>query len=519
MDIRVMVVDPDAPARARLTAALRQSGMVVAAEVASGEEALRLVRAMAPDVVVIDATLPGMGPVAAVRRIRELAPRPVEIVATAPISDTDRLGRLVAVGAAAYVVKDDPAQVVMAAREVARGSGLLSPEASRPVLEEMRRRFDQEQARNVDLEKTVAQLQALSVTDSLTGLKNHGYFFDRLAEELERARRYDRELSVVVGDLDDFKGVNDLYGHAAGDAVLRQMGKVLRTHLREVDIACRVGGEEFAVLMPETGAEGALHAAERLRRAVEEASVPLVGRVRMSLGVSVFPDHGQARNELFESADRALYRAKRDGKNQVRIAGDAAPRSAGAGPATAAGPVVGALLGALRMRAPELADFSIRVAELATSIGTAMELRAAELEELRLAGLLHDVGMLGIPDRVLFKAGPLDDQEWRLVRGHPEAGFELVVEAVHDVIAEAVRAHHESFDGTGYPRQLAGDEIPILARVVRAADTYVAITSRRPHRPARSPDVALTELRRQSGTSFDPAVVATLEDMLAADPA
>ncbi|HSR44997.1 MAG TPA: diguanylate cyclase [Acidimicrobiia bacterium] len=502
-----MIVDGDATARAATASVLVGSGLDVVVEASTGEEALQRARVMSPTVAVIDVSLPGMGAVTAARRLRDLSPHRLEIVAIASFGDVARLGEMVSTGTAAYVVKGKPADLIGAIRAVASGSGLLSAEASRPVLEEISRLYERERERNEELEQSVTQLQALSVTDWLTGLKNHGYFFDRLGEELERARRYDRPLAVVMADIDDFKAINDNYGHSTGDAVLRGMGEAFRRQIREVDIACRVGGEEFGIIMPETDAEGAIQAAERIRLAVADQPMPGVGRVTISLGVSVFPHDAQSAKDIVEASDRALYSAKRAGKNCTKLAGGA-PAFAGSGRALASiTPVVGTLLAALRMRAPWLADHSVRVAELATQIGTILELRVFELERLRLTGLLHDVGMLAVPDSVLLKTDPLTPADWATIRSHATNGFQLIADAVHEDVADGVLCHHEQLDGEGYPRKLSGDDIPLFARIVLVADAYDAMVSERPHRPPLTSDEALSELRANAGGRFDPEAV------------
>jgi diguanylate cyclase (GGDEF)-like protein len=500
-----MLVDGDPTARAATASVLAGAGLQVVAEASTGEEAIQRARMLGPSVAVIDVSLPGMGAVTTARRLRDLSGQRIEIVAIASFGEVAKLGEMVSTGTAAYVVKGKPNDLIGAIRAVASGSGLLSAEASRPVLEEVNRLYERERERNEELEKVVTQLQALSVTDWLTGLKNHGYFFERLGEELERARRYDRPLAVLMADIDDFKAVNDSYGHATGDAVLRAMGESFQRQIREVDIACRIGGEEFGMIMPETDAEGAIQAAERIRHAVAERAMPGAGQVTISLGVAVYPHDAQSSKDIVESADRALYAAKRAGKNCTRFAGGNPTFTHGVGPSLV--PAVGTLLAALRMRVPYLADHSVRVAELATQIGAGLDLRVYQLERLRLAGLLHDVGMMAVPDAVLFKDGSLTDDEWQYVRAHPVNGYQLVADAVHEDVAEAVLSHHEQLDGNGYPRRISGDEVPLAARIVLVADAFDAMVSGRPYRAPMNHEQALGELRADAGSRFDPEVV------------
>ncbi|MDP8959637.1 MAG: diguanylate cyclase [Actinomycetota bacterium] len=505
-------MDDDAAARTALAGVLEEAHLEVVGEAGCAREAIELAVTLQPTVAVIDVSLGDGGGAEVARRIRQDGDQRVDVIACASFSEVDRVAEMVSAGAAAYVIKSRPQELVGAVRAVSAGSGLLSAEASRPVLEEVARLYERERSRNEELEQTVAQLQALSVTDWLTGLKNHGYFFDRLSEELARARRFSRPLAVVLADLDDFKAVNDAHGHAAGDQVLRMVGEVLRTQLRVVDIACRVGGEEFGLILPDTGAEGAILVSERLREEVERRCLAGVGSITLSLGVAAFPDHALGRDELTRVADQALYLAKRQGKNCTRVIDE---RLVGvefleARRPDSGGPVVRALLGALRMRAPHLADRSERLAEMAIALGGRLALAAGEVEHLRLAALLHDVGMLGVPDSVLFKPGPLSQEEWRLMQTHPEDGYALIVDAVHPDVAQAVLAHHERADGSGYPQGLASQEIPFLARALMVLDTYQAMVTERPYQRALRPQAALEELQHAAGVQFDAGMVEAL---------
>ena len=262
-DARVLVVDADPISRAISANVLEKSGIAVVGQASNPDQAVALAETTAPSIIIMDVEVGGIGPVALSQRLREISTQHVEFVAQAGFTDTRMLGQMVASGTSAYVIKGKVGELVAAVRAVTSGVGLMSAEASAPVLEEIQNLYERERARNGELEQMVTQLQALSVTDWLTGLKNHGYFFNRLSEELERSRRYERPLAVIMADLDDFKSVNDAYGHSSGDAVLRLFGDVFRKELREVDIACRIGGEEFGVIMPETGYEGAVRVAER----------------------------------------------------------------------------------------------------------------------------------------------------------------------------------------------------------------------------------------------------------------
>ena len=507
MSSRILIVDPDATARAVSEQALTAANIEVVGSVGSGEQALAIARTAQPTIAIIDVGVEGMTADTTARRLRDLLGYRLDVIAQMSFSHVDRVVEMVATGTAAFIVKGKLDDLVAAVRAVSSGSGMLSTEASRPLLEEIQRRYEAEMERNHELEATVARLEAVSITDWLTGLKNHGFFWERLVEELERARRYDRPLAVIMADIDDFKAVNDAYGHSVGDEVLRAVGGAILSSVRESDVPCRVGGEEFALIIPETDIDGAMRAAERVRVAVSQLSLPTVGSVAISLGVAVHPYHAANGTALVEAADRALYEAKHAGKNCTRLVGGDLSSIELIG---SMGPVVSALLAALGLKAPRLVSRSRRVADLSVQLGLELGLSVVDLERLRVSALLHDVGVLGVPESILMKPGQLTEAEIEAVRQHPVHGYNLVVDATRPEIAAAVRAHHERFDGTGYPDGLAGSRIPLFGRITHVADAFEAMKSDRPDRPGHTFDEALAEVARGSGADFDPEVASAL---------
>jgi len=271
----------------------------------------------------------------------------------------------------------------------------------------------------------------------------------------------------------------------------------------------RVGGEEFAVLLPARAGTEAREVAERVRGAV--AATPFTLPLRVSIGLASWPADGNDRDTLLERADDALYGAKRAGKNRVVGVGeenDHLPVRRDSGPAN--------LLDILRAKDGDTLTHSVHVAALAVETGRILGLDSARLAVLRTAGQLHDVGKLALPDRVLNKPGPLDEDEMGLVRMHSLLGAELVRAWGEPAAAQFVLEHHERIDGTGYPAGLAGEEISLEGRILHAVDAFAAMTSDRPYRLAGTSEHALAELRAASGTQFDPAVVRALEQVLAA---
>jgi len=371
------------------------------------------------------------------------------------------------------------------------------------------------------------RLERLATVDALTDLPNHRAMQQVLELELERCRRYDLPCAVLFLDLDHFKALNDGHGHPVGDAALRAFGAVLRAHLRAVDTLGRWGGEEFVALLPQTGGAEAEALAERLRAAVATHAFTGAGlHLTCSLGVATYPADAADRAGLVAAADAAMYAAKRLGRNQVRRAGSAAVVALLDGPAAGGGREEGALVGTVAALASLIEErdaytgqHTAAVAELALGLALALGCDAAQARLIALAGQLHDVGKVAVPDAVLLKPGPLTPVEWALIRRHPAVGAAVLalVPALR-TLAPIVRAHHERWDGGGYPDGLAGAAIPLGARVLAVADAYAAMTTARVHQSARPADAALAELRRGAGSQFDPVVVAAFADVPAGMP-
>lgn len=388
------------------------------------------------------------------------------------------------------------------------------------------------------------QMESLAATDPLTQLPNHRSLIERLESEIARASRTGHPLSLLFFDGDHFKRVNDTYGHAVGDAVLRELAARARSVLRAGDLLGRYGGEEFAAILPETGAAEVLVIAERVRSAV--AGSPLVvGLVEgghpttISVGISTFPADGATGHELLEAADQAMYWSKRLGRNQVRTPAEA--RRAMHNAALAAtiselerrddpaldglspeqllradqASLVFALMRLLDLRDPDIVTHSYQVSDLSAAIAREMRLSEQAVVDVASAALLHDIGKIGVPDALLRKAGPLSPTEWEIIRHHPEQGASLLEDSpALSHLARAVRCHHERLDGSGYPNQLLGDAIPLDARIIAVSEAYHAMISDRPYQTARSEAEAKAELERCCDTLFDAAVVSALQTIL-----
>ncbi len=351
------------------------------------------------------------------------------------------------------------------------------------------------------------EMERQSRTDSLTGLANRRQLVDALHAELGRAMREGRAPGVVLLDLDRFKTV-DAHGHPAGDAVLIDVGRRLRRSIRSYDTVGRWGGEEFCVILPGLESEDELRrAAEHLRAAISAA--PLGAGPELLLGVTSSAGGALAQpglwsvEGLIDAADRALYSAKRRGRDQARLFSELTVDLVAEEPEAIRLAQALALSAGAREGIAE--THCAHVADLAASIATAVGLPEAVVMRCRLAGWLHDLGKIAIPDAILTKRGPLDEAEWAVMRTHAAIGEAILrrIAGLADA-APAVRHHHERFDGSGYPDGLAGDEIPIEASIVACADTYSAITVDRVYRAARTPNEAIAELRACAGSQLDP---------------
>jgi two-component system cell cycle response regulator len=362
------------------------------------------------------------------------------------------------------------------------------------------------------IQRLVTRLVGGSRTDVLTGLPNRRAFEELFDAELARTLRHGRPLSVVVGDLDDFRGVNELLGEKTCDALLVNLAKEVRKWKRRSDMAARTGGEEFALLLPETDERGAFLVAERLRRAVHRVMAEHPCSLTMSLGVATHPEHGDDVELLLRAAHQALAAAKELGRDRSVIYSQevsnilADAQEKGERRELQLATVIG-LAESLDIRDAGNASHAQTVARYARLVAEELGLASERVERLRLAGLLHDVGRVTISDDVLAKPGPLSEEEWREVRTHPEMAARLLARPEFSDLREWIAAHHERPDGTGYPRGLTLSQIPLEARILAVSDAYEAMTNDRSYRPALMVEEAHAELCDGIGTQFDKDVV------------
>jgi len=355
-------------------------------------------------------------------------------------------------------------------------------------------------------------------TDDLTGLLNRRVFNRRLSEEHSRAQRYQKPYAVAMLDIDHFKRINDNYGHQSGDAILRQMGALLARQFRDMDIVARYGGEEFIVLLVETGGGTAKGVMERVRRAIAGTSFMLPDRreigVTVSIGISCFPNCATDAQAAVNTADQALYTAKQAGRNRVKLYREILKARLDKRPELVVEMLQESLdnihpvAAAITNKTATLREHAVHVQRATARLAEALGLPPDEREVLERAALLHDIGMLLVPDALLSQTTPLSDDDWRLIRQHSVTAAKWLarVPALTSVVP-VVRHHHERMDGSGYPDGLRGDEIPLLARILAVTDSYSAMIDGQPGRAGMAPAKALERLRAAAGTQFDPRIV------------
>jgi diguanylate cyclase (GGDEF)-like protein/putative nucleotidyltransferase with HDIG domain len=391
------------------------------------------------------------------------------------------------------------------AREISEGNYGETMEAE--GAEEIRTLVGSFNQMSLALRESYEELSRLANTDGLTGLGNHRYVQEALARELERAKQNRHSVAVIMMDIDSFKLFNDTHGHAAGDKVLRLVADAIRSLTHKDDVIGRFGGDKFMIIAPRLNRRRGKAIAERIRRRLSEQGVHMDSGqrlpLRLSMGIAVCPDDSTNKEELLAYVDVSLFESKRAGGNTVTLA-NRQPGELAAYQDTTMG-VLDGLVRAVDKKDRYTKAHSEENAEYAMLLGRALGLSETTQSALRIAGLLHDIGKIGIPDHILKKPGPLTPEEREIVQRHVVLS-NLIIKGIPyaEDVGDAVANHHERWDGGGYPRGLKGEEIPLLGRIMAVVDAYSAITSDRPFRKGQSHRVAVAELRRNASTQFDP---------------
>ena len=352
-------------------------------------------------------------------------------------------------------------------------------------------------------------------TDNLTGLGNHRAYQAALRGVIADAQRENTEFSLCIVDVDDFKRINDTYGHQVGDDVLVALAEILRN--APEGEAFRCGGDEFAVLFLTDGTT----AFERIT-GIQEAVAGLgLTPVTISVGIATYPGQADDADGLQRMADGALYWSKHHGKNRSFVYSPKVVRIHSAKELEWETERMARLRAAKNIvrfvdaKDPSTANHSETVSALAAAIGAELGLDEQTVDQLALGGLLHDIGKIGIPDSLLQAPRALTPVEFEAIKAHPALGFSLLEGLGIAPIDDWILHHHENWDGSGYPDGLAGEDIPLGARIIRVADAFEAMTANRPYRAAQPVEYALNELRTNAGTQFEATAVAAVEACVA----
>jgi diguanylate cyclase (GGDEF)-like protein len=378
-------------------------------------------------------------------------------------------------------------------------------------------------AQQTMLQDLYSEVHYLSTKDPLTMINNRRGFSETVNQQLAAIRQFELEYAVLVIDIDHFKNINDRYGHLVGDEVIKSVAQQIFTHLRENDVLGRFGGEEFVVFSMDISKESAFDLAEKLRQNIASFFHTVNGfqiRVTISIGVSHSKGAINTLDRLFTEADRALYAAKNTGRNRViqwkenlsqprkkkRILREGKPE-AGKQPEQILDQTLHGLLHMLYLRDYETEAHTLRVSSLALDLARRVGISKEHYDGIRIGALLHDVGKIAIPDKILFKQGKLTHAEWAIMQKHPGHAYDLLSPISYFQHAlDIPYCHHEHWNGKGYPRGLRGDEIPLSARIFTIVDVWDALTSDRPYRAAWKENDVKDYLIEQTGSLFDPTI-------------
>lgn len=425
--------------------------------------------------------------------------------------------------------------------------GVMMVFSPRDVVTEKELNFLSLFANQVEMAITIANLfenlKKEAVTDSLTELYNRRYFYQAIQKESERAIRLHQPFSLISLDLDYLKKINDTYGHFFGDLAIKTIASILKKNARSIDVPARLGGEEFSVLLPGVDSRGAMIAAERIRVAIASEELDTIGHITASVGVSTFPEHALNIDELIDITDQAMYKSKINGRNQVTLANimenedewyeivfgaflDLLTKQNIPVPENMSREIVEKLKAINKQESKDsiyaIADLLTQIynsqykngttkekVSLAFEIARKLELSKEEIDKLRVAVMLYDIGKLTLPKDLLNKTAPLTSEEKEKIEQHPIIAAREILKPISVVsdIVPIIESHHENWDGTGYPKQLKGEEIPLLSQIILLVDSFQALTQNRPYRIAHSVDEAIEIIKKDAGKKWNEKLI------------
>lgn len=437
--------------------------------------------------------------------------------------------------------------------------GWLVVFSSRDVAEEVELDFLKLFAKQIELAITIADLfeavKNQAVTDSLTSLFNRRYFEEALDKEVTRSKRMGQPFTIVALDLDYLKQINDKHGHSIGDLAIKTVADVLKKNARSIDVAARIGGEEFNVLLPGVDSKGGIIAAERIRSAIADCELEEVGNITASIGVATFLEHSDKTDELLEIADQAMYTAKRNGRNQVQLAKPVAEISWQEVAINTFMDILSkkripissdvAKILCKKLSQPHLDEknspkevlYSVAdllgktynplqskgvtksKVQLAMRLAKSFDLSKEDVDKLRIATLLYDIGNLMIPQELLQKTEPLTEEDKAEIKKHPLIAAREILKPISEVqdIIPIIEHHHENWDGTGYPGKVSGEDIPLSSQVILIIDAFFALTEPRTYRRALSAQEALEEIKKESDKKWNPSLVKEFVALIESD--
>ena len=410
-------------------------------------------------------------------------------------------------------------------------------------------------ANQIELAITVAglfeEVKKQAITDPLTSIYNRRYFEENMVKEAERSLRLKQPFSVVSLDLDYLKKINDTYGHQYGDLAIKTIANVLKKEARSIDIPARIGGEEFNLLLPGVDSNGAMIAAERIRKSIENQILDTIGGVTASIGVATFLEHSDRIDELIELADQAMYKAKVNGRNQVQLAqtqSDVDWQKIAVETfldilAKKRIPVddniateITKKLNSVAIEDKNSNEILYSVVDvisqtynkmyktgttkskliLAVLLAKKLELPKDEIDKLKLAILLYDIGNIMVPEEIFNKKEPLTAKEKEIIKQHPVIAAREILKPISNIqdIIPIIENHHENWDGKGYPARKSGIEIPITSQIVLLVDAFYAMTQDRPYRQAYNIDEVIDIIQKESGQRWNKELVDDFVDVV-----
>ena len=407
-------------------------------------------------------------------------------------------------------------------------------------------------AKQIELAITIADLfqvvKEQAITDGMTGLYNRRYFEEFIKKEAIRSDRQNQKFTVIGIDLDHLKKINDKYGHNYGDIAIKAIAEVLKNNARSIDIAARMGGEEFNLILPGVDSGGGMIAAERIRKAIEGVKLDKIGHITASLGVATFMEHSDDIDELLELSDLAMYESKRNGRNRVTLA---KPSSTASWQEIATKtfidifskhriPIDAATSKILNNKLsdesndklyqvadtlvstynPEHQDGSVKQkVQIGTLLAKRFDLQKEDIDKLKIAILLYDIGNTMLPKEILRKTEPLSEEDKESIKKHPLIAAREILKPISNIvdIIPIIEKHHENWDGTGYPNKISGDEIPIESQIILIIDSYFALLENRPYRAALSPEDAIKLISDEANEKWSEKLAAEFINIIKND--